>query len=159
MPRSIQISPDVSFPLSFVTNTTAVLARRGAGKSYTASVIAEQVMEAEQPVIILDPLGAFWGLRSSADGKKPGYAVIVLGGRHGDVPLEPTAGKVIANLVVEKPGWYVVDLSLFESGAAQDRFAADAADAADAAFKKARGEHYQKMADKLIELLKAAPVP
>jgi hypothetical protein len=121
----IQLSSDVSFPLSFVTNTTAVLARRGAGKSYTASVIAEQVMEAEQPVIILDPLGAFWGLRSSADGKRPGYAVIVLGGRHGDVPLEPTAGKVVAALVVDKPGWYVLDLSLFESGAAQDRFAGE----------------------------------
>lgn len=123
--KKIVLSPEVSFPLSFVTNTTAVLARRGAGKSYTASVIAEQVMEAQQPVIILDPLGAFWGLRSSADGKRPGFAVIVLGGRHGDVPLEPTAGKVIAALVVEKPGCYVIDLSLFESNADQDRFAAE----------------------------------
>lgn len=123
--NDIQISPDVSFPLSFVTNATAVLARRGAGKSYTAAVIAEEVMAAGQPVIILDPLGAFWGLRSSADGKKAGFAVVVLGGRHGDVPLEPTAGKVIAALVVDKPGWYVLDLSLFESGAAQDRFAGD----------------------------------
>lgn len=128
MARELHVAKGLSLPLDAVTQTFGILARKGAGKTYTAAVFAEELIGAGLPVVILDPLGAFWGLRSSADGEKAGLPVTILGGEHGDVPLEPGAGKVIADLVVEQPGAYILDLSAFESNAAQDRFVADFAE-------------------------------
>ena len=126
--RTLHVAKGLSLPLDAVTQTFGILARKGAGKTYTAAVFAEELIGAGLPVVILDPLGAFWGLRSSADGEKAGLPVTILGGEHGDVPLEPGAGKVIADLVVEQPGAYILDLSAFESNAAQDRFVTDFAE-------------------------------
>lgn len=122
---TLRISDELDLPLEAVTQPIAIIARRGAGKSYCAAVMTEEMIKAGVPVVVIDPMGAFWGLRASADGKKEGLPVTILGGEHGDVPLEPTAGKAIAHFVVEHPGPYVLDLSLFESNAAQYRFAAD----------------------------------
>jgi hypothetical protein len=51
--------------------------------------------------------------------------VIVIGGDHGDIPLDPTAagGKAIAELVVEQPSFYVIDLGQLDTHAATVRFA------------------------------------
>lgn len=121
--KRLHISDRLALPLDAVTNTFAIMARRRVGKTYTASVMAEEMVSNGIPWVALDPTGAWWGIRSSADGKAPGFPVIVIGGDHGDVPLEPTAGKVIADLVVDHPGWYIVDMSAFESDASHDRFA------------------------------------
>lgn len=126
--KKLKISDTVSLPYDFVTKTVAILAQRRVGKTYTASVIAEEMVAAKIPFVALDPTGAWWGLRSSADGKKPGLPVVILGGQHGDVPLERGAGKFIADLVLDHPGWYVIDFSLFESGAAERTFATDFAE-------------------------------
>jgi hypothetical protein len=50
-------------------------------------------------VVIVDPKGDWWGLRSAADGHSPGLPIVILGGERGDVPLEVGAGEVIAKLV------------------------------------------------------------
>jgi DNA helicase HerA-like ATPase len=121
----IRIAKSLELPDDVATQSIAILARRGAGKTYTASVIVEEVIRAKVPVVVLDPTGAWWGLRTSADGQKPGLPVVIFGGDHGDVPLEPAAGKVIADVIIEHPGAYVVDLSSFESKAAEVRFAAE----------------------------------
>src|SRR4051794_974031 len=123
LPRPLQLAADLSLPLDAVTQTFAILARKGAGKTHTAMVMMEEMVKANLQVAALDPLGAWWGLRSSADGQRPGLPVTIIGGEHGDVPLEPTAGKVIADLVVEHGGSFVIDMSLFESNSAQDKFA------------------------------------
>lgn len=117
-----------ALPPDFITQTVAILVRKRVGKTYTASVIAEELCKAKLPFVVLDPTGAWWGLRASSDGRSPGYPVIIIGGPHGDVPLEPTAGKVIADLVVDHPGHFVIDLSLTNSNAEQDRFATDFAE-------------------------------
>jgi uncharacterized protein len=126
--KGLQISSSLALPSDFVTKTCAILAQRRKGKTYTASVLAEEVVAAGIPFVALDPTGAWWGLRSSADGKKPGLPVVVLGGQHGDLSLERTGGRLIADLVVDQPGWYVIDFSLFESGAAERQFATDFAE-------------------------------
>jgi hypothetical protein len=123
--RGLRIAEDLALPVDVVTQPIAILARRGAGKTYTAAVLVEEVVRAKVPVVVLDPTGAWWGLRSSVDGEKPGLPVVIFGGDHGDVPLEPTAGRVIADVVLDHPGAYVVDLSGFESKAAEQRFAGD----------------------------------
>lgn len=112
-------------PLDALTVAFGIIGRRGSGKTHTASVLAEEFIGNHLPVTILDPLGVWWGLRSSADGEHEGLPVTILGGAHGDVPLEATAGTVVADLIVSHPGAYVLDLSGFESKSAERRFATD----------------------------------
>lgn len=126
--KTLKIGARFTLPLEAVTQTFAILAKRRVGKTYTASVMAEEFVAAGLPFVALDPTGAWWGLRAAADGKSEGLPVVIIGGAHGDVPLEATAGKVIADLVVEHPGFYVVDLSGTASNAEQDRFAMEFAE-------------------------------
>lgn len=127
MSRDLRISKDLSLPISAVTETFAILAKRGAGKSYTAGVLAEEMLKAGQPVVVVDPTGAWWGLRSSADGKREGLPITVLGGDHGDAPLEETSGALIADLVAEEHVSLVLDLSNMSKGAMR-RFMTDFAE-------------------------------
>jgi hypothetical protein len=123
----LRISSDLSLPTEAVTQTFAILAMRGVGKTHTASVLAEEFCDARLPFAVLDPTGAWWGLRASADGKGEGYPVTILGGDHADAPLEETAGKVVADMVVEEPRPLVLDLSRLSKGAMR-RFVADFAE-------------------------------
>src|ERR1700748_2719022 len=97
----LQIAPSILLPLDLVTQTQAILAKKGAGKTNTAVVEAEEMLKRSQQVIIIDPTGAWWGLKSSRDGKSPGFPVYVFGGEHADVPLEEHAGEHIASAIVE----------------------------------------------------------
>lgn len=100
-------------PLDIMTQTIAILAKRRAGKSYTMRRIAEQILAAGQQVVLVDPKGDQWGIRSSADGKHAGFPITILGGEHGDVPLEVGAGELVAKLVVEERVSILIDLSFF----------------------------------------------
>ncbi len=110
---TLKISKDISLPLEIVTQTIAIIAKRRAGKSYTMRKLVEQLLTTHQQVILVDPKGDQWGLRSSADGKKAGYPIVILGGEHGDAPLEASAGEVVAKLVVEERVSVLLDLSFF----------------------------------------------
>lgn len=109
--KQLHIAPGFSLPLDTVTQTLAILAKRRVGKSYTARRITEQLVEAKQQVVIIDPKGDWWGIRSSADGKAPGLPVTILGGGHGDIPLEPGAGELVAKLAVHERVSLLLDLS------------------------------------------------
>jgi len=110
---SLKIAAGLSLPLDVVTQTMAILAKRRAGKSYTMRRLVEQLFNAHQQVVVVDPKGDQWGLRSKADGKTPGLPIVILGGERGDVPLEPSSGEIIAKLVVEERISALLDLSLF----------------------------------------------
>lgn len=109
----LRISPDLTLPLDAATGTFGVIATKGAGKSNAAVVIAERMYDAGIPWVAVDPKGDWHGLRSSADGKGPGLPVVVFGGRHGDVDLEPTAGVLLADLVLRHRLTCVLDVSQF----------------------------------------------
>lgn len=111
--KTIKIAKDISLPLEIITQTIAILAKRRAGKSYTMRRLVEEISEAGQQVVLVDPKGDQWGIRSSADGKGPGIPIIILGGEHGDVPLEVNGGEVVAKLVVEERVSILIDLSIF----------------------------------------------
>jgi hypothetical protein len=112
---TLKLADHLSLPLDAVTRTFGILAVRGAGKSNTAAVMAEEMFKAQLPFCVVDPVGSWYGLRSSADGKRPGLSIPIFGGKHGDVPLERGAGELIADLIVEKRLTCVLDLSRFES--------------------------------------------
>lgn len=101
----------LTFPEEVVTETIAILGKRGVGKTTTARVLTEQLISAGLPVVVLDPTGVWWGLRSSADGQHDGLPVVIFGGDHADVPLEPSAGALIADVIVDERISALLDLS------------------------------------------------
>jgi DNA helicase HerA-like ATPase len=89
-----------------------VLGKTGSGKTFAAkAAIVEPLLERGRRVGIVDPTGAWWGLRSSRDGKGPGFPVLVLGGDHGDLPLPANGGAAVARLLVEQGVNLVADTS------------------------------------------------
>lgn len=125
---TLYLARNLDLPDDAVTQTFAILARRGAGKTYTAKVLAEEMIEAGYPVVILDPVGVWHGLRSNAAGTGAGYPVTILGGEHGDLPLDAHAGVLVANLVASEPVAVVLDLSGFDSKNQQRQFVTDFAE-------------------------------
>jgi len=80
----------------------AVLGKTGSGKTFAIKGIAEDWLAAKKRVGIVDPTGAWWGLRSSQDGKGAGFPILVLGGDHGDLPLPALGGAAVARLLTEQ---------------------------------------------------------
>lgn len=109
----LHISDDLALPVDAVTDTFAVLGKKGSGKTSALIVMLEEFFDAGVPVVSVDPKGDHYGVRSSADGKGPGLPIPVLGGRHGDIPLEPTAGAMVADLVLAERLSCVLDVSEF----------------------------------------------
>lgn len=118
----LKIASTFSISAEYVTQTGAILAVRGAGKSNTAAVIAEEMFRLKLPFVVVDPVGSWWGLRSSGDGTAAGLALPIFGGEHADVPLERGGGDLIADLVIGKRLSCVLDLSAFDSEGAKKDF-------------------------------------
>ena len=118
--NKIHLSEGFSLPLDVVGEAIGILATRGAGKSHTAAVMVEEMFASNIQVVILDPTGVFWGLRGS--GEKDGLPIYVFGGQHGDLPLEPGAGEMLADLAVDDGHSFVLDLSGFDTKGEQTRF-------------------------------------
>lgn len=121
--KYLNLSKDLNLPVSTVTQKLAWLGTTGSGKTYGASKLAEEMWNEKAQFIVLDPVGVWYGLRLAEDGKKPSSINIpIFGGLHGDIPLEPTAGSLIADLVVDKNLSCIIDVSQFESDADKTRF-------------------------------------
>lgn len=127
--KTLHIAKNFPLPNKTVTQKLAWLGTTGSGKTYGASKLAEEFWNIGAQFVTIDPVGVWYGLRLSKDGKKPSSIEIpIFGGLHGDVPLEPTGGAFLANLVVDNDLSCIIDVSQFESDAEKARFAADFAD-------------------------------
>jgi hypothetical protein len=115
-PRALVLADNLILPLSAVTMTQVTLGRKGSGKTNTAVVTTEEMLSAHQQVVILDPVGVWWGLRSDRTGDTPRWPIPVFGGDHQDLPLESTSGEVVAEAIVTHAFSCVLDLSLFTKG-------------------------------------------
>lgn len=111
MKRPIVLANDLALPLAVVTESVGILAVKRAGKSHTAKRLVEQLHHASQQVVIVDPKGDWWGVQSSADGKDPGLPIVIIGGEHGDVPLEVGSGELVARMVAVERVSVLLDLS------------------------------------------------
>jgi hypothetical protein len=93
-------------------------------------LLVEGLLTDGKPVCIIDPKGDWWGLKSSASGKQPGFPVIIFGGDHADIPLTAGAGAYVAELVatgnrpciIDLGGWTVGDRTRFFVDFAQALF-------------------------------------
>jgi hypothetical protein len=118
----LKISDDLILPIDACTQTFAFIARKGAGKTYAAGKLAELLLEQKVQVVILDTVGNWYGLRIAANGKGKGFDIPVFGGLRGDLPLQATAGHLVADVAVDTGRSLIVDISQF-SMADRKRFA------------------------------------
>lgn len=121
----LRVAPGLELPLDTVTRRLAVLGMSGAGKSNVAVVLAEAMFDAQLPWVAIDPKGDWWGVRSSKSGKGPGLPVPIFGGLHGDLPLDPSAGAFVGELIVGQRLTCVLDVSEMPDRQSQWRFLAD----------------------------------
>lgn len=92
----------IQIPINAATKTFAILAKRGAGKTYTAGVLAEEYSKNNIPFVVFDPIDVWWGLRLDKSGKNKGLPVVVFGLQHADIPLNKDMGQEIAQAVVRE---------------------------------------------------------
>lgn len=120
----LRLSEDLALPVDAATQTFLVVGKRGSGKSNTAARIAEQLLKAKVPIVVFDPVDAWYGLKASRDGTGQGYGVYVFGGRHKDVDLKPEAGALIAEFLCEHRAPLVLSCKHL-SGLERSRFMVD----------------------------------
>lgn len=98
----------------------------GSGKTYNAGGRVERLLSKGNRVVVIDPLGVWWGLRLLADGKtESGYDVVIFGGPHGDLPLTENAGALLGETVASMKESCILDLSELGTKAAERRFMLD----------------------------------
>lgn len=105
-----------SIPEAALNTASAIVGRTGSGKTYTAKGAVEALLEAGRRVCVVDPTGAWWGLRRRADGSD-GFPVVIFGGEHADVPITDASGARLGEIVAsaEAPQC-IVDVSEFSTG-------------------------------------------
>ncbi len=112
----LNISKQLSLPIHAATWTFADLAIKGAGKTYTACVLAEEFIKAGVPITAVDPLGIWWGLRVAADAKGKGLPVVIFGGAHRDIDLPMRQSKKDRHLIVDEEQLKLLVKSMLGAG-------------------------------------------
>lgn len=95
-----RISTKLNLPKGAELWTFADLAIKGAGKTYAASVLAEELIKGGIPIIAIDSMGIWWGLRVGVNGHD-GLPVVVFGGKHKDLDI-PTKIEKMRPIVDEE---------------------------------------------------------
>ncbi len=114
------------------------LGKTGSGKSSALRYIVEHLLDQKKRVCVLDPKGDWWGIKVAADGKGPGFPVVLFGDFKNasatDVPINERSGKQIAELVSDgnRPcviglgGWHQSSMTNFWIDFASTLFAKNA---------------------------------
>lgn len=110
----LKIAESLSLPVSAATQTFGFFGRKGSGKTYAAGKLVEAFLATGVQVVVLDPVGNWFGLRLDKSGKHPSrFPLPILGGEHGDVPLATGGGPILADFLVSTGSSAVVDVSGF----------------------------------------------
>jgi hypothetical protein len=121
-------TPRYPIPDAALSQHIAILGKTGSGKTYAAKGAVENILTDGGRVCVVDPTGAWHGLRSSATGKSAGFPVVIFGGEHADLPLGAAHGEAIAEIIGTSSTPAIIDTSLMRVGE-RTRFFADFADA------------------------------
>lgn len=104
----MKLSPQLSIDsIEYASQGNAILGIRKSGKSYTATFIAERLMDDGIPFIAFDPIGIWRYLKVGKAGA--GYPVVVAG-EQGDLPLTPESAPDIVRAAMKENISLVVDL-------------------------------------------------
>jgi uncharacterized protein len=116
-------------PAGALEQHIAVLGKTGSGKTFAIRGSAvEPLLDEGARVCVIDPTGAWHGLRSSASGARAGYPVVIFGGEHADLPLGAAHGEAIAEVIGQSSTPSILDTSLMKVSE-RTRFFADFGDA------------------------------
>lgn len=93
--------------IEYASQGNAILGIRDSGKTYTATYLAEQLLENNIPFIAFDPIGVWRYLKVGKNGK--GFPVVVAGD-NGDLPLTPESAPNIVRAAMQENVSLVIDL-------------------------------------------------
>lgn len=93
--------------IEYASQGNAILGIRDSGKTYTATYLAEQLLEENIPFIAFDPIGVWRYLKVGKNGK--GFPVVVAGD-DGDLPLTPESAPNIVRAAMQENVSLVIDL-------------------------------------------------
>ncbi len=106
---SLQVGTEI--PVGLFNKRLAILAMQGAGKTYTAGVFEEEMLDYmletnnnNAKLLIIDPVGAHWGIREK-------FPIHIVGGDHGDIEIDYQSGRLFARLVSDGNLSMLFDLS------------------------------------------------
>ena len=99
---------------SYLDSHALIVGASGAGKTVTAKVMVERLLDERRHLCIIDPTGAWHGLRTNADGDGPGYSIPIFGGDKGDLPITSSQGGAIGG-VIAGGVTAILDLSAMDS--------------------------------------------
>jgi len=102
----LNLGPELTIPLEDVVGQcVAILGIRGSGKSNTAGVIFEELLQAHYPMSLVDIDGEYFGLKEK-------YEVLVVGGGdHADVELNMATAGEVADLSLREGVPVILDVS------------------------------------------------
>lgn len=110
-------------PEAGLDDRLAFVGTSGSGKTYAAGTAVEKILARRGRVVIVDPLGVWWGLRLAPDGRSgTPWPIIIFGGARGDLPLNEAAGRTIGETVATMRESAIVDLSGFGTKSSERRF-------------------------------------
>ncbi len=112
---TLRISETLELPNEAGTWTFAILAIKGAGKTYGACDLAEEMVKNNIPIVALDGLGIWWGLRVGVKGKQ-GLPIVVFGGQHQDLPIPLKFGKNTKIKIVDEDRLRLMVAAILEAG-------------------------------------------
>jgi hypothetical protein len=110
-------------PKQALDDRLAFVGTAGSGKTYNAGSCVERLLSAKARVVVIDPLGVWWGLRLKADGlTESPFNIPIFGGNHGDLALTEHAGALIGETVAGMEESCILDLSQIGTKAGERRF-------------------------------------
>jgi hypothetical protein len=122
------MTEEVLIPEDALLQHIGFLGKTGAGKTTAARGRIEELHRLGRRCLVIDPTGAWWGLRLAADGVGPGLAFVIFGGPRGDVPISDKDGEKVAELVARGNFSAIIDTSKMRVGE-RTRFFGDFAEA------------------------------
>lgn len=125
--KGLKVADNLTLPLEAVTEKLAWLGRTGSGKTYGATKLAELMLDASVQIVALDPVGVWRGLRVPSAKGGDAMAIYVFGGLYHDFPLEPSGGRLMADIIADRGISVVLDVSQWVD-TEQQRFARDFAE-------------------------------
>ncbi len=104
------------YPLEILDQHVAIIGKTGSGKTYAAKGMVERMLTEGRRICILDPTGAWWGLKSSADGTEAGFPMVIFGGAHADIPINDQMGRALGEFIAQSSVPAIIDLSEMFTG-------------------------------------------
>ena len=109
--KNIKLADDFTIDaVEYASRANAILGIRDSGKTYTATLIAEQLFGCSIPIFAFDPIGRWRFLRAPGPDNGHGFPIVVAGGSVPDLPLRPQNAPELIRAAMKSGVSMVIDL-------------------------------------------------